>query len=371
MDTQKQENAKKPETTNKRKPDVKKPGKPSGPPEGRGRAKSTLVNPFDNKKPLNLKKESKPIEVIEKNRFASLLSMFDKKPAESQVKPEESGPKKLDMGKFSAFNKDQKNTGDNQNEALKRNTISDSIKQRMDALMNANKSKAPSTTYIDPVLEERKKLRENDGGDDDCISDDYDYDDNDNDNDDHISEENDNNRKKSDSWSDSDDNENDNEKEKEGEKMTEKVTEKVTKKVTEINQINGQVNQIKLTVDEKSYDIFSDEEDEHDSKLSKAEEKAQINPEPKIHIEDHREYNEKVYEEPEQHQNSHEKSEQNEIVNEKIQEVEGKEDNKTIVTPIAAKLISVSIHEEAKEVIIHEEAKISTDENSQNLDKLK
>jgi hypothetical protein len=130
----------------------------------RGRAKSNLVNPFDNKKPLNSKKDSKPVITIGNDRFNMLKSMFEKKAPANNEEP----VKKFEPKKFSVF---QQN-----NVALKEEKkvdpipsrpsgISDAIKKRMEDLMNSSK-KQSAQAKIDPILEQRKVMREFDNNDD-------------------------------------------------------------------------------------------------------------------------------------------------------------------------------------------------------------
>ncbi len=93
----KTENKTKASRDTKKRPEGKKSVKPSeAAPEGRGRAKSTLVNPFNNTKAPANKKDAKPVETIGQDRFKNLLSMFSK-PTDSKENKEDTGPKKLDM----------------------------------------------------------------------------------------------------------------------------------------------------------------------------------------------------------------------------------------------------------------------------------
>lgn len=154
----------------KGKKDDKKSKPPAGLPEMRSRAKSTVVNTFEQKKGPNIKKDVKPIETIGNDRFKNLLSMFDKKPEAGQSK-EDAAPQKLDMSKF-AFGKA---TEDSQtaNGPKKGSELADGIKKRMEALMSNNKEKERSASYIDPVLEQRRKQKELEG-DEDEEEEDYD-----------------------------------------------------------------------------------------------------------------------------------------------------------------------------------------------------
>jgi hypothetical protein len=185
----------KPTTQNKpKKPEGKKPAgnKPTAT-DTRGRAKSTLQNPFESKKAPTTKKETKPVETIGSERFQNLKAMFEKKP-ESKDNNEDPGPKKLEMDKLSAFNKEKENTANSQQTANQTaGSVSDTIKKRMEMLLNANKNRSNTITNVDPVLEHRKKMREMQGED----GDEEDEDDDDMDeigDDDHISEEEDNDR---------------------------------------------------------------------------------------------------------------------------------------------------------------------------------
>jgi hypothetical protein len=156
----KEENAKKTDKkpTGKGKKDDKKSKPPAGLPETRSRAKSTVVNTFEQqKKGPNQKKDLKPIETIGGDRFKNLLSMFDKKPDSNQAR-EETGPKKLDMSKY-AFG--QSNNDGQDNNGSKRSTdVADSIKKRMESLLSNNKNGGKSGSYVDPVLEQRRKQKE-------------------------------------------------------------------------------------------------------------------------------------------------------------------------------------------------------------------
>jgi hypothetical protein len=163
----------------KKKNDTKKPGKRSGPKEPRDRAKSTLVNPFDSKKPVNSKKETKPVETIGENRFKNLLSMFDKKSGPAKENKEDPGPMKLDMNKFSAFNIDNSNDKHRSSMDIRPSGASSTIKERMEALLNSNKTNNKnSVSTIDPVLEQRRKLKDQDEHNNDSFDeDDFSYDD--------------------------------------------------------------------------------------------------------------------------------------------------------------------------------------------------
>ena len=136
-------------------------------PDTRSRAKSTLANPFDSKKPMNSKKESKPVETIGSDRFNLLKSMFEKKgpPATAEIITRKYEPKN-----FSVI---QQKENIQTTEERKSDTvfvqpagISDGIKKRMQDLMNSNK-RSSAQTKIDPILEQRKKEREIKENDDD------------------------------------------------------------------------------------------------------------------------------------------------------------------------------------------------------------
>lgn len=164
----------------------KKPG-PSGLaveklPESRGRAKSTLVNPFDNKKPINSKKDSKPLETIGNDRFNLLKSMFEKKAEPVAAKQE---PFKFEPKKLSGFQLNQsKPQEENKIDSFpnKPSGISDAIKKRMEDLMNSNK-RPSAQPKIDPILEQRKFTRDSE--------DNFDYEDEDQEEDIGISEDED------------------------------------------------------------------------------------------------------------------------------------------------------------------------------------
>jgi hypothetical protein len=135
-------------------------------PDTRGRAKSTLVNPFDNKKPLNTTKDSKPVATITSDRFNLLKSMFEKK-ADPVVTPQE--PKKFEPKKFSVFQQFQNNQPQEEKKVEhiqnKPSGISDAIKKRMEDLMNSNK-RTSVQPKIDPILEQRKFMRYSEENDD-------------------------------------------------------------------------------------------------------------------------------------------------------------------------------------------------------------
>jgi len=137
-------------------------------PETRNRARSSLVNPFDNKKPMNSKKESKPVETIGSDRFNLLKSMFEKKgpPATAEVTT-----KKFEPKFFSNFQqKDNNQTTEEKKTdsvSIQPAGISEGIKKRMQDLMSSNRRSSAQPT-IDPILEQRRKEREisNDDPDD-------------------------------------------------------------------------------------------------------------------------------------------------------------------------------------------------------------
>ena len=189
----------------KKRPEAKKPGKVAeSAPEGRGRAKSTLVNPFNNKKTPAGKKDVKPVETIGQDRFKNLLSMFEK-PDKDKENKEDTGPKKLDMSRFSAFSKTNESTASNDvNSGDNKGSVSEGIQKRMQALLNNNKPGAANNKGLDPVLEQRKKMRE----DQEESNDSKDFDDDDDDEDDfndHLSDDKDGEAKDDldDSFSDS------------------------------------------------------------------------------------------------------------------------------------------------------------------------
>jgi hypothetical protein len=135
-------------------------------PETRSRARSTLVNPFDNKKPMNSKKESKPVETIGNERFNLLKSMFEKKVPAATL---EVTTKKYEPKNFGFFQQKENNqTNEEKKSDFVFNQpagISDGIKKRMQDLMNSNK-RSSTQTIIDPILEKRRKEREMNDNDD-------------------------------------------------------------------------------------------------------------------------------------------------------------------------------------------------------------
>lgn len=171
MDTEKKAQA-----APKKRGEGKKPGKPQGPPDMRGRAKSTLVNPFEkNKTGGASKKENKPVETIGNDRFKNLLSMFDKKPEQGKENNEDPGPKKLDANKFSAFNGGNNAVSGKQSQGMPKAGVADSIQKRMEALLNSNKNNRNTVAGLDPVLEQRRKQLEEEYGDEeeDDLGDDH------------------------------------------------------------------------------------------------------------------------------------------------------------------------------------------------------
>jgi hypothetical protein len=213
----KEENVKKDKKTiGKGKKDDKKSKPPAGLPESRGRAKSTVVNTFEQKKGPNTKKDLKPIETIGNDRFKNLLNMFEKKPEATQNK-EDTGPRKLDMSKY-AFGK----SNDNQdNNGSKRSSdMADGIKKKMDMLMSNNKEGGKSGSYVDPVLEQRRKQKELEAEDED----DEDYDDESEENL-HISEDDDEKEESDKEEKDDDKEEKDEDKEEKDEDKEEKDEE--------------------------------------------------------------------------------------------------------------------------------------------------
>jgi len=203
-------------------------------PDTRGRAKSTLVNPFDNKKPLNMKKESKPVETIGSDRFNLLKSMFEKKaPANNEEPAKKFEPKKLSVLQQNTVPiKEEKKVDPLPN---KPSGISDAIKKRMEDLINSNK-RPSAQAKVDPILEQRKAMKEFENNEDD----EYESDDHENLG---ISEEEDN-LDKDDGLSESEE-----EKEKQEKRDEEKVKEELK--------------------EEKDDDAFSDSFDDKKEKLEK------------------------------------------------------------------------------------------------------
>ena len=131
--------------------------------KGRARARTQVANPFDNKKAPVSKKETKPIETIGNNRFKDLVSRFEKPKAEEKNTKEDPGPKKLDMSKFNAFAGGSSGTGETGG-TIQKPVVANSIQQKIEEMMNSKK-RANTQILIDPVLEQRKKLREECGND--------------------------------------------------------------------------------------------------------------------------------------------------------------------------------------------------------------
>ena len=103
-----------------------------------------------------IKKESKPVEVIDKDRFNSLKAVFEKK--ESKSKGDENRPKKLGMEKISTFtNKENIKANENSQDQISQGQagLSEGIKKRMESLLSSNKN-AKQSTYVDPILEHVK-----------------------------------------------------------------------------------------------------------------------------------------------------------------------------------------------------------------------
>jgi hypothetical protein len=103
-----------------------------------------------------IKKESKPVEVIDKDRFNSLKAVFEKKGEKS--KADENRPNKLGMDKLSTFtNKENIKVNENSQDqgALGQQGLSEGIKKRMENLLSSNNS-AKQASYVDPVLENIK-----------------------------------------------------------------------------------------------------------------------------------------------------------------------------------------------------------------------
>jgi len=92
--------------------------------------------------------------------------MFDKnKSGDNKDNKEDPGPKKLDMGKFSAFNNSGSNVGDKKGESGP--VMSDAIKKRRDEMLEQGKLRSNTQVGFDPVLEQRKKMKAENGDDDD------------------------------------------------------------------------------------------------------------------------------------------------------------------------------------------------------------
>ena len=103
-----------------------------------------------------IKKESKPVEVIDKERFNSLKAVYEKK--EEKSKGDENRPKKLGMDKISTFtNKENIIVNENSQDQISQGQagLSEGIKKRMESLLSSNKN-AKQSTYVDPILEHVK-----------------------------------------------------------------------------------------------------------------------------------------------------------------------------------------------------------------------
>ena len=232
----KEENVKKTDKkpAGKGKKDDKKSKPPAGLPEMRSRAKSTVVNTFEQKKGPQ-KKELKPIETIGNDRFKNLLSMFDKKPENKEAR-EDTGPKKLDMSKY-AFGQSNTDSQDN-NGPKKSSEMADSIKKRMEALLNNNKSGGKSGSYVDPVLEQRRKQKELEAEDEE----DEDYEEESEENL-HISEDEDEHDKEQSDKEENDDKEENEEKDDNEEKEDDKENEVDKEENDENNKVDIEAKQ--------------------------------------------------------------------------------------------------------------------------------
>jgi hypothetical protein len=111
----------------------------------------------DSKKINKPKKDLKPVEVIDKDKFNSLKAIFEKK--EDKSKTEENKPNRLRFDQLSNFtNKENINTNDNSQDkpAQGQGGLSEGIKKRMENLFSSNKNTKKPSGYVDPVLENIK-----------------------------------------------------------------------------------------------------------------------------------------------------------------------------------------------------------------------
>lgn len=110
----------------------------------------------DPKKINKVKKESKPVEVIDKDRFNSLKAVFEKREDKSNTAYNK--PSRLNVEKLSTFtNKENIKTNDNsQYKPTQLQGLSDGIKKRMENLFSSNINTSKPIGYVDPVLENIK-----------------------------------------------------------------------------------------------------------------------------------------------------------------------------------------------------------------------
>ena len=243
----------------------KKTNKSGANPQGRSRAKSTVLqnfqkntlannaNPVDSKKPI--------VTGMNVERFKNLLGMFDKKPEDAQKDSEKPSFGKMNADRMSMFNKvdDSKPCP---GEVLNKPRLS--IKERMDALMKSKEEMKPQKK-IDPILEKLRERNNENEDDEDDDGDSFDNDlsdednldisqeqdkDKDNDNDDlgkseSLSEEK---KEDKDNDKDNDNNDNDNEQNKEEKVNEEKAQFSAEEKDNEKdnnNNDNNKVNDLK------------------------------------------------------------------------------------------------------------------------------
>jgi hypothetical protein len=143
---------------------------------GRKRAQSTVLQNFQKNTMANNTNTTDPknpiVTGLNKERFKSLLGMFDKKPEDT---PKElgvpSGNSKMNANRFSMFNQNNDNSNQSPGELLNKPKVS--IKERMEALMKSKEAMQPQKK-IDPILE---KLRSNNHNNDEEDEDSYDDDD--------------------------------------------------------------------------------------------------------------------------------------------------------------------------------------------------
>jgi len=171
--------AKKPEVKEKKAGGKKKGNKPAANPQGRSRAKSTVLANFQKNTLANnssLADAKKPIVTgMNQDKFKNLLGMFDKKPEDPNKEKEKPSFGKMNSDRMAMFNKNSNDDSKVTCPGEVQNKPRLSIKERMAALMQSKEDMKPKKK-IDPILE---KLHENnddeedeDSGDDDLSDED-------------------------------------------------------------------------------------------------------------------------------------------------------------------------------------------------------
>lgn len=156
-----------------KKPTAKKPlGKAPTEVKGRQRARTINTNTFEpgNKQTIE-KGEAKPIETIGESKFKNLLGMFDKGKSDnsgtSGISPPKGGfpiGRNSNADRIAMFSGGNK-LETNESKPLYSGGVSDSIKKRMDDMLNQGKEKdrSKSATFNDPILLNMKKDIDHEG----------------------------------------------------------------------------------------------------------------------------------------------------------------------------------------------------------------